>query len=207
MPAYANLELVREVKTVDGHTGKDVVVSRPNLNDFTTALTAGTNSAQLNEFVTRCCRVTNGTGTAYEFSPSELDASDASELLFLLWSMANEADDLPFTSDKAEDGINAPVVYTLQRPIKLRPDVDDTIHQIEFKAKRLGELSDYLDARGGKQEFSSFMKGFGTLLGVNLPMTDIVINALDFVDYLMIRKHIMGKLVAPRGRWKKASTA
>ena len=70
----------------------------------------------------------------------------------------------------------------------------------------MASISDFLDARGETKEFHAFMRAFAKPLGVNMSvMSDILIDALDFLDYLVIRRQIMGKLVFARRRWKRAS--
>jgi hypothetical protein len=116
--------------------------------------------------------------------------------------MSREADNVDIRDG---DGIFEPLVYDLKHPITLTREEDGpVIKQIAFKAQKVGDLSDFLDSpANSREEFVSFMRGFGQLLGTKLPMTDSIIEALDFVDYLVIRKKIMGKLASSRGRLKR----
>src|SRR5262249_26818505 len=105
------------------------------------------------------------------------------------------------------DGVTSPIIYTLQRPVKLTPTDDgEVVSQFEFLSRSVGDISEFLDARGETREFHTFMRTFGKPLGVRIPiMTDILINAIDFLDYLVSRRQIMGKFITSRNRWKKAS--
>lgn len=169
---------------------------------------AGKTNDQLTRFVSGCCRAevgSNGTGQLLEFQALELDARDAAEVADVLRALQKEADIVKIPDG---DGIYEPMVYTLQHPIKIprpSPDPAEEITQIEFNAHTLGEISEFLDAVGAQHEFLTFMRCFAKLLGTRLPMNDAILNAMDFVDYLVIRNKIMGKLMARRGRWKRVS--
>jgi len=197
---YARLDLAREIKTEGGNTSREVVVLRPTAKGMIDVLSELKVSAQLKRLVTTCCRAVNGTGSLLMFSSDELDAADGAELSAVVAALSQEAEDIDIGPG---DGVFEPLVYNLRYPIELAPPNGDVIRQIEFQARRLGDLSEYLDARGAGEEFFAFMRCFGTLLGTNLPMTDSIIGAMDFLDYLVIRRKVMGKLTASRGRWKK----
>ena len=203
---YARLELLQEVTTASGGKANEIVFYRPSTKDLSTLFEQTTVTKRIESFVATNVRAVNGAGTV-EFRASELSSPDVLEVIDLIGSLAREADNV-IIENGAGDGINAPIVYTLQHPIQLTPGKDDgeVIRQIQFEARRLGELSEFLDSAGEAQEFKIFMRVFGTLLGTRLPMSDSIINAIDFIDYYVIRRKIMGKLVQSRERWKKTST-
>lgn len=206
---YARLDLLREVPTdKDGVTAQTLVINRPTAKVMLEVLDSKVNSAQLEAFVKGSCRALNGTGEVYPIKPGDLDASDAAELLAMLVEIFKQADEVgEIALGETGDGINAPLVYTLQHPIKLTPEPDgDTVRQISFQARRIGDLSDFLDSRGMKSEFMGFMRSFGTLVGYDKPITEAFVNALDFTDFLVIRGVILGKLAGSRRRWKMTST-
>ena len=203
---YARLELLQDVTTESGGKAHELVIFRPSARDLFSAIDATTTTKRVEQFVQANVRALNGSGeTPSQFKASELTAADVMEIVAVIGSLADEAKDVPIDDG---DGITAPLVYTLQHPIHLTPGQEggDVIHQIQFEARRLGDISEFLDVVGDTQEFKVFMRLFGTLLGTKLPMSDTVINAIDFVDYFVIRRKIMGKLVAPRERWKRTST-
>jgi hypothetical protein len=201
---YARLDLLRDIETENGGRSHEIVVLRPSARNMIDVLAEAKVSAQLNRLVTSCCRAINGTGKdLVTFSAGQLDASDGAELAAVVASMSEEADAIEVGP---ADGVLEPLVYNLRYPIELAPPDGDKVRQIQFQARKIGDLSDFLDARGAGNEFFAFMRAFGTLLGTKLPMTDSIIGALDFLDYLVIRRKIMGKLTASRGRWKKTST-
>jgi hypothetical protein len=203
---YARLDLLREIETTTGGKSHTVVVLRPTARDMIGVMAENKVSAQIDQLVTACCRAINGTGKDLsEFKAVQLDAADGAELAAVAAAMSEDADKVEIGPG---DGVFEPLTYTLQFPIDLTPGNPDgeRVTQIQFHARKLGDLSEFLDARGAGNEFYAFMRAFGTLLGTALPMTDTVIGALDFLDYMVIRRKIMGKLTASRGRWKKTST-
>jgi hypothetical protein len=204
---YARLDLLQEVTTNSGSKSHEIVIFRPTAKDLAQLFEAPTIKARLEKFVSTNVRAVNGADTPpQEFKAGELSSPDVLEVIDLIGSFSREADGAP-TSDVIGDGVTAPVVYNLQHEIKLSEGDDaQVIRQIQFEAKRLGELSEFLDTSGEAQEFRVFMRLFGTLLGTRLPMSDSIINAMDFMDYYTIRKKIMGKLVASQNRWRRTST-
>lgn len=204
---YARLDLLRDIETSTGGRSHELVVTRPSARDLIAVFEETKVAGQLKRFVGSCCRAINGTGNDLsEFSPDQLDAADGAELAAILGAMSEEADKVEIAN--GGDGITEPLVYNLRHPVELTPGEPngETIRQIHFEARKLGDLSEYLDARGAGNEFYAFMRSFGTLLGTKLPMTDTIVGAIDFLDYLVIRRKIMGKLTASRGRWRRTST-
>jgi hypothetical protein len=203
---YARLELMQEVTTTNGGKSREIIFYRPNAKQLFDSLAHTSVAKRIEEFVAINARAVNGSDKAEQFKASELSSSDVVEVIDLMTSLQREADNINL-SEVDGDGVNSPIVYTLQHPIHLTPGKDDgeVIHQIQFEGRTLGELSEFLDSSGERQEFSLFMRLFGKLLGTTLPMSEAIINAMDFVDYYAIRRKIMGKLVTSRERWKRAS--
>jgi hypothetical protein len=205
---YARLDLLRDIETSTGGRAHQLVVLRPTARDLINVFAESGVTNQLNILAGSSVRAINGSGNDLSlFDVNQLDAADGAEVAAMLSAMNGDADGVPIGDG---DGINSPLVYTLQRPLELAPAEADreaiVVKQISFEARRLGELSEYLDARGAGNEYYAFMRSFGTLLGTKLPMSDAIAGALDFLDYLVIRRKIMGKLTASRGRWKRVST-
>jgi hypothetical protein len=205
MKEYARLELVKPVTTKGGVEAHELVVFRPTCRVMTEVLDTPRVGVQVERFVASCCRALNGSAEPLEFNSSELNAIDGSELSSVITEMSEEADRV--TLEESGDGITSPLVYTLQTPIKLTPRDDaEVMRQIAFEGRRVGDISEFLDARGETKEFHSFMRAFGKPMGVSVQvMSDILIDALDFLDYLVIRRQIMGKLVVGRRKWKRVS--
>jgi hypothetical protein len=205
---YARLSLLQEVTTANGGKANEVVFYRPTAKNLFDSLGHTSVAKRIEQFVAINARALNGSDKAEEFKASELSSGDVVEVIDLMTALQREADNINLAEDDG-DGVNAPIVYTLQHPIHLTPGKEDgeVIHQIQFEARTLGELSEFLDSSGERQEFSLFMRLFGKLLGTQLPMSEAIINAMDFVDYYAIRRKIMGKLVTSRERWKKTSTS
>jgi hypothetical protein len=199
---YGRLDLAREID-IDGGKSKQVVVLRPCAKEMIDVFTEPKRSRQLKKIVTACCRAVNGKDEPVSFAADQLDAADGAELMALVASLTEEADDIDIGDG---DGILEPIVYDLRYPIELAPPDGDIVRQIQFMAKRLGDLSEFLDAEGFGAQFYAFMRCCGTLLGTRLPMSDSIVGALDFLDYIVIRDKIMGKLTGSRGRWKRTST-
>lgn len=209
MEEYARLDLLQDITTANGATAKELIIYRPTCKAMCEVIDAFGNSLQVERFVTTCVRALNGGNEPLEFGADELNSADGSELAGVISAMVREADRVKIPSNTG-DGISAPLVYTLQHPIKLTPKPDgEHLTQIGFQARRIRELSEFLDAntRGEQAQFRSFMRSFGTPMGIAVPiMSDILIDALDFVDYLVIRgPAIMGKFTTAQGRWKKTS--
>lgn len=204
---YARLDLRQEVRIPSG-TSKELVIYRPTCKDLMGIGDSPKAVDQVKFFANRCCRAVNG-GDTVEFKASELDAADAAELSMLAGSFYTEGRsyELP---EESGDGVTSPLFYTLRYPITLtRGEESDpiVIKQIEFQARRLGEISEFLDAPAGtSQEFMIFMRSFATLVGVTLPITEVLYDAMDYTDYLIIRNKIMGKLARSGGRWRKTFT-
>jgi hypothetical protein len=204
---YARLDLLQEVSTNSGSKAKEIIIYRPTAKDLSNLFEAPTIKARLERFIGTNVRAINGADTPEEFKAAELSSPDVLEVIDLIGSFSREADGAPTSDDVGGDGITGPIVYNLLHEIRLSEGEDaQVIRQIQFEAKRLGELSEFLDSSGEAQEFRVFMRLFGTLLGTRLPMSDSIINAIDFTDYYTIRKKIMGKLVTSQNRWKRTST-
>ena len=203
---YGRLELLAPIGLQNGAQAHEIIIYRPTCRAMTEVLDTPRLGVQIERFVEACCRALNGTGEPMEFNGRELSSIDGSELASVITSMSDDADSVII--EESGDGITAPMVYTLQRPIKLTQDEDgETVHQFAFEARRVAEISEFLDARGETREFHTFMRTFGKPLGIRIPiMTDVLINALDFLDYLVIRRQILPKFISSRNRWKKASS-
>lgn len=206
-PIYGRLQLQGPIKTMNGGEGHEIVVYRPTCKTMTEVLDTPRVQVQLERFVDACCRLVNGTGETSTFSHKELLSSDSAELSSVITAMSDDAERV--TVDESGDGITSPVVYTLQRPISL-PATNELVSQFEFIARKVGEITEFLDARGETKEFHTFMRLFSKPLGIQSAMgtftSDILINAIDFLDYLVIRRQIMGKFIASRNRWKRESS-
>jgi len=204
---YGRLDLSREIATSDGGLSREIVMTRPSARTMIDVFNDPRSSAQTAKLVAACCRAINGKDEMASFESAQLDASDAAELMAMIASITDEADNISIGDG---DGVSEPLVYDLRYPIELaRMDnaSPEVIRQIQFVAKKLGDISEFLDAKGGAQEFYAFMRAFGTLLGTKLPMSESIIGAMDFLDYLVIKGKIMGKLTSARGRWKRTSTS
>jgi len=204
---YARLDLLQEITAKNGATAKEIVVLRPTCRQMTDVLDTQRVGVQIERFVNACVRAVNGGAEPLEFAVDQLNALDGAELTSVINAMSEEADAVVFDTQGA-DGVTEPIVYTLQHPITLRRAdgaESETIHQLSFEARRVKEISEFLDAKGETREFQSFMRSFAKPLGVSMPvLSESIINALDFVDYLVIRRQIMGKFTFARGRWKRA---
>lgn len=205
---YGRLPLLLPVPLKNGIEAHEIVIYRPTCRALAEVLDTVRLGPQIERFVANCCKAVNGTGEAYEFNGQDLSSVDGSELAAVIGAMSEEADGVKL-SDDLGDGISQPLIYTLKRPIKMSEKDDaETVLQLEFQARRVGEISDFLDARGETKEFAAFMRAFGRPLGLKIPiMTDILIGSLDFLDYLVIRRQIMGKFITSRNRWKKVSSS
>jgi len=202
---YARLELLTPITTKSGATANEIIVFRPTCRAMTEVLDTARVGEQVQRFVQSCVRALNGSDEPLEFLSSGLNAIDGSELSSIITAMSDEADRV--TLEESGDGIIAPLVYTLRHSIKLTPREDsEVVRQLAFVGRKVGDISDFLDARGETREFHAFMRAFAKPLGITTPiMSDILIDAMDFIDYLVIRRQIMGKLVYARRRWKPAS--
>lgn len=149
-------------------------------------------------FVDSSCRASSAISDE-KFDAATLTASDAAEIVAALLEMSQPPEQMEFDGD----GVSHPIVYTLKHPIPLSSD--NTLTQIEFVAKKVGELSSFLNAQGEVESFREFVRSFGTLLGVKMPVTDSLVDAFDIEDYSIIKAHVMGKLVTARGRLKRVS--
>jgi len=204
---YGRLDLSREIVTSDGGVSHEIVMMRPSARAMIDVFADSRSSGQTAKLVAACCKAVNGKADLAGFDAAQLEASDAAELMAMIASITDEADSISIGDG---DGVSEPLVYDLRYPIELaRSDGSspEVIRQIQFVARKLGDISEFLDAKGGAQEFYAFMRSFGTMLGTKLPMSESIIGAMDFLDYLVIKGKIMGKLTSARGRWKRTSTS
>lgn len=203
---YGRLELLAPITLNNGAEAHEIVIYRPNCRSMTEVLDTPRLNVQIERFVEACCRAVNGSGDPVPFSGLKLSSVDGSELTSVIHAMSLDADAVIL--DESGDGITSPLIYTLQRPVKMTPGDDgESVHQIAFEARTVGDISEFLDARGETREFHTFMRTFGKPLGIRVPiMSDVLINAIDFLDYLVIRRQIMGKFINSRNRWKRASS-
>jgi|SRR5215831_405078 len=204
---FGRLVLRQDVKTESGGSSKELVIYRPSAKDLLELADINKPADQVRHFAKTCCKAVNGGAPGEDFKANELDASDAAELSALAGSIYREFIDYELPED-AGDGVTQPIIYTLRKPITLNRGPEDpepeVVRQIEFQARRLGEISEFLDARAGTaEEFYVFMRTFGHLMGTRLPMSTVIIQTMDYQDYLIIRTKIMGKLARSGGRWKR----
>ena len=193
---YAELDLSRPVETTAG-LSLTLVVMRPSAGILMSTIDARTPMDAITNFLSKACKARVGEDLV-DIKGIDLDVADAGDLTDIIQAMSVEANEAP---EPEGDGLDTPMVYTLAHPISLAED--QTVRQIEFRAKKLGEVADFLNARGATEEFLAFMRNFGRILGLGLPMTDSFSRALDFYDYLVIKEKFMGKLAVSRRRWKK----
>ena len=204
---YARLQLLQEITAKNGASAHEIIVFRPTCRNMTDVFDAPDLRHQIEKFVRHTCRAVNGGAEPLEFEATELNLSDSAEIGQILNTMSDEADDIDV--DEGGDGVAQPIIYTLKHPITMTKD-GETLRQLSFEAKRLKDISEYLDSarpgQGETKEFHAFMKAFAKPVGINISMMlDAVIDALDFVDYIVIRRKIMGKFTAPRRRWKRST--
>jgi hypothetical protein len=203
---YGTLELLEAVTAKNGASVKEIVIYRPSCKIMLEVLDTFGNAAQTAMLVKSCVRGLNGGAEPLELASLELNAADGNEIADVITALLVEADKVRLPPDSG-DGVTAPLVYTLRRPIKLSPrdDAEMMLTQIEFQARRMREVTEFLDATTRGEQFRAFMRLFGKPMGIAVPiMTDTLINSLDAVDYLVIRGPlIMGKLTTAQGRWKK----
>jgi hypothetical protein len=203
---YGRLELLQPITAKGGKEAHEVVIYRPTCKQMTEVLDGAENQVErLERFVSKCCRALNGSAEPLEFPFGELNSADGADIGSIVAAMSDDASKV--SPEIIGDGITEPLLYTLQTPLKVSPKEDsEVVRQLMFEAKRVRDISDYLDASGATAEFHTFMRAFAKPLGLAMPlMTDILIDALDFLDYLVIRNTIMGKFVNSRKRWKRVS--
>lgn len=204
---YARLDLKKPVRTSDGGEATEIVIYRPTSRVMCEALDTPRVTVQIERFVKGCCRAVNGDGEPVTFVGDQLCMVDGNELAGIIGAMSEEADGVVI--DEMGDGVETPIIYTLQRPITMSRSADaEVVRQFAFKAGTIRDVSEYLDAagRGETREFHTFMRKFGEPLGVrSLMMTDSLINEIDWLDYLAIRRQIIPKFVAVQRRWRPAS--
>jgi len=203
---YARLQLLAPLQ-INGDALRDVVIYRPTARAMTEVLDTPRLNVQGERFVDQCCRLTNGDGREERFQFSEMNCVDSAEIAGIIGSMSQDAEAIVLES--TGDGITEPIIYTCKSPIKMNaldPN-SELVEQFEFMARKVGEIAEYLDARGETRQFFTFMRLFGKPLGVRIPiMTDALIGALDFIDYLAITRQIIPRFINSRGRWRKEST-
>jgi hypothetical protein len=199
--AFAELDLVKPAMTKSGQPVSSVSVRRMLFADFAAIVDEDDMARRLNLFIARTVRA-GSLADGAEIDPASLNAADAAELIDVLAAQtAVEA------AEVGGDGLDEPIVYTLKHPIKLggtNGEAGAVVGQIEFQARTLGDVAEFLSATGS-QEFRVFMRAFGTILGVEMPITDALIGALDIEDVVTIQGSILGKLARSRGRWRKLS--
>lgn len=203
---YARLDLLQPISAKDGKEAHSLVVYRPTCRQLTDVFdTAETSVQRLERFSGACVRALNGSDEPLEFAFGELNAADGAEIGSVISAFAEDAQE--HDPDTIGDGFAEPLIYTLNTPIRMSLKEDsEVVTQIMFEARKVRDISEYLDATGATKEFHAFMRAFGKPMGLKIPlMTDIVIDALDYLDYLVIRDKVMPRFVNARKRWKRAS--
>lgn len=199
-PLYGTLApLVTEVTTASGAKSDTINIFRLTFGNAAQVLEAQDSAQRINLMASTACRAVVGDNEE-TFTASELDAADAAEIVGALVDMLRT---VPLTVEG--DGVNHPMVYTLKYPIRTGRGDSEVVTAFEFSARTLGQIAGFLDAEGDAATFREFMRSFSSIIGVQMPVTDVLVNALDVFDYSMIKEHIMGKLATSRGRLKKAS--
>jgi len=195
---YAVLEdLSSPVTTESGRKADSVSISRLTFGQAAPIFETDDSTERIAIFCDAACRTADE--VAEKIKSETLEASDAAELVSALVELASPGPKPDFDGD----GVSHPIVYTLKYPIRLAADQE--VKQLEFKARTLGEVSGFLNAAGEVASFREFMRGFSTIIGVPLPITDSFVDALDLSDYATVKDHIMGKLTKSRGRLKRLS--
>lgn len=197
-PLYGTLTpLVTEVTTTSGAKSSTINVFRLTFGAAAQVLGVQSSQQRCDLMAALACKAVVGDHEE-AFAASELDAADAAEIV---GALINMLETVPLTVEG--DGVNHPMVYELKYPVKLGDGGEVT--SFEFGARTLGQIAGFLDAEGDANTFREFMRSFSTIIGVQMPVTDVLVNALDVFDYSMIKEHFMGKLATSRGRLKKAS--
>lgn len=204
---YGRLDLLKPIDLADGSQAHEIVIYRPPSKVMTEVLDTPLLTTQIERFVRGCCMAINGSGDAVAFQGGELCSVDGAELASVIGAMSDEADQVVL--EDTGDGVTAPIIYTLQREITMHRGADaDVLRQFAFETGKISAVSEFLNARGETKEFHTFMRLFGKPLGLRVPMmTDGIINAIDWLDYLVIRRQIVPKFILSRRRWKPASTS
>lgn len=194
---YATLEgLDRPITTESGATTDSVHIYRLSFGQAAPIFETDDPIRRIQAFCDAACRAAEG---GEKINVESIDAADAAELVAALVDMATPDKDLKFEGD----GVSHPMVYTLKHPLKITATQDIT--QFEFSARTLGQISGFLNAEGEVASFREFMRSFSAIVGVPLPVTDTIVDALDLEDYANVKEHIMGKLTKSRGRLKRPS--
>lgn len=197
-PLFATLDdLTTPVTTVSGRSCGSIAIYRLTLGQASPIFAT---SDPLKRVALFCAAAVLSSEEPCEAIRADtLDAADAAEVVSALVEMAAPEDEMSFEGN----GVSHPLVYTLAHPVTLAEDM--VVTTFEFKARTLGEVAGFLNAEGEVASFREFMRAFATVIGVPMPVTDTLVNALDIRDYTNIKEHVMGKLVKSRGRLKKAS--
>lgn len=204
---YALVELRAAIPLPNGGEGHKILVYRPTCKQMTEILDTPKLNVQIERFGNACCRALNGSGEPMEFSANDLNSIDGTELSTVITAMSEDAEAVQL--EETGDGIETPFIYTLKRPIKLSPQIEDgeTLYQFSFEARRIGDITEYLDARGERSEFYTFMRVFGKPLALRIPvMTEALIGAIDFLDYLVLRRQVLPRFLSSPRRWKRVSS-
>ena len=177
---YAELELSRPVETSAG-LSTTLVVMRPTAGILMSTVDARRPWTRITNFLSKACKAQVG--------------EELVDLKSSTWTSRRGRPDRHHPGDvpggrrgPGGGGRRSRHSHGLHPHPSIPLSEEQTVRQIEFRAKKLGEVADFLNARGATEEFLAFMRNFGRLLGLGIPLTDGVSRALDFYDYLVIRR-------------------
>src|SRR5215471_2219163 len=143
---YGRLKLLQPITLSNGSESEEIVIFRPTCRAMTEVLDTVRLNVQIERFVEACCRAVNGAADPLPFAGAELNSIDGSELASVITAMSQDADAI--VVEENGDGITQPIIYTLQSPVRLNPVDGETVAQFEFIARKVSEITEYLDARG-----------------------------------------------------------
>lgn len=97
-------------------------------------------------------------------------------------------------SDVEGDGYERAIFVPLVYPITLKgSDNEHKITAFEFTARAYGRVRHMIDTDGETGMVRKFIQNFGSLVGTAMPVSDVILDRLDYHDVARIKKFAMGK--------------
>jgi hypothetical protein len=99
------------------------------------------------------------------------------------------------------NGVDSPMLVTLKYPIQFG---ESKINVLEFRAKKFKDIRNIFRVAEISLVSKEFLRTFATPVGSAIPLSDTVLDQMDFEDYARIRKHVLGKFERKSSKsWSK----
>lgn len=193
MTVYADFELkkpIRDYKYALIH--RMTLKSIEGLGDFTEKF-----DEMASNFIVGRVELTNeqDAESGVAITVEDMDGVDFSDIMVFsnaLLDMVRPDDEELGPMDVEGDGYEKAIFVPLRKPLVFG---QETVTALEFLARNFGQVRNVLKTTIGAPSAREFVRAFGSVVGSKMPLSDSLLDQLDFIDVARISKYALGKFV------------